>query len=119
MIFIVAELHKGCIFEFTIKTNKMNTEFKGTQGEWKVEQELGYDCDVIYEGGEICWLGLSDVSDEEKLPNAQLIAAAPELLKELQKIKFDIEMGFIDVRKSSPIYDGIVRAINKALGNNN
>ena len=23
MIFIVAELHKGCIFEFTIKTNNM------------------------------------------------------------------------------------------------
>ena len=41
--------------------------------------------------------------------------AAPELLKELQKIKLDIDLGVISVRKSSPIYQGIVRAINKAL----
>jgi hypothetical protein len=56
-------------------------EFKGTKGEWIVEKELGYDCDVIYKGGEICWLGLSDVIDEEKVANAKLIAAAPELLE--------------------------------------
>ena len=41
--------------------------------------------------------------------------AAPELLKELQKIKLDIDLGVISVRKSSPIYQGIVRVINKAL----
>ena len=90
-------------------------EFKGTKGEWKVEQETGYDCDVVYEGGEICWLGLSDASHKEQKANAKLIAAAPELLKELQKIKLDIDLGVISVRKSSPIYQGIVRAINKAL----
>ena len=45
--------------------------------------------------------------------------AAPELLKELQKIKLDIDMGTIGVRKSSPIYQGIVRVINKALNQNN
>ena len=93
----------------------MNTEFKGTQGEWKVEQKLGYDCDVIYEGGEICWLGLSDVSDEEKLPNAQLIAAAPELLKALQtllsRVKNEIHAPFAIIEAE--------QAINKALGNNN
>jgi hypothetical protein len=67
-------------------------EFKGTKGEWSVEQELGYDCDVIYEGGEICWLGLSDVIDEEKIANAQLIAAAPKLLKALQELLYDMDM---------------------------
>jgi hypothetical protein len=45
----------------------------------------------------------------------KIIEAAPELLKELRKIKLDIDLGTISVRKSSPIYQGIVRAINKAL----
>jgi hypothetical protein len=96
-------------------------EFKGTKGEWSVEQELGYDCDVIYEGGEICWLGLSDVIDEEKIANAQLIAAAPGLLKALQdllnqdRIKLSIEASghlseFNDKVKACE------KAINKALG---
>jgi hypothetical protein len=94
----------------------MNTEFKGTQGEWSVKQELGYDCDVIYEGGEICWLGLSDVSDEEKLPNAQLIAAAPELLKAL--IKSVVSMKLVDEIKFKEEINQAEKAINKALGNN-
>ena len=112
----------------------MNTEFKGTQGEWKVDASITkLETKIVCGKIRICeakHYNNGDMEDEENYfkndpsikegkANAQLIAAAPELLKELQKIKFDIEMGFIDVRKSSPIYDGIVRAINKALGNNN
>jgi hypothetical protein len=112
----------------------MNTEFKGTQGEWKSVNNDSYwevinnrkynDNESIftaslhinkYHKGEI----YSDSLSNESKANAQLIAAAPELLKELQKIKLDIEIGVIGVRKSSPIYQGIVRSINKALGNNN
>tara|TARA_R110000851_G_scaffold326954_1_gene496039 strand:+ start:40 stop:324 length:285 start_codon:yes stop_codon:yes gene_type:complete len=88
-------------------------QFKGTQGEWKFEKKLGYDCDVIHKGGEICWLGLSNVSDEEQEANAKLIAVAPELLKALIKsvnsMKLADEAEFRDEIKQA------TEAINKAL----
>jgi hypothetical protein len=88
-------------------------EFKGTKGEWSVEKELGYDCDVIYKGGEICWLGLSDVIDEEKVANAKLIAAAPELLKALQIL---LNLTTTLKHPSIDFANGTAReAINKAL----
>jgi hypothetical protein len=51
----------------------------------------------------------------EQQANAKLIASAPDLLKELQKIQLDIKLGTIPIRKDSPIYRGIEQAINKAL----
>mgnify|MGYP003661635379 CR=1 FL=1 len=91
-------------------------EFKGTQGYWKVvnETQIAFsqddfntkDCDLYEHQYD---------SFEELIANAKLIASAPDLLKELQKIKLDIDLGVIGVRKSSPIYSGIVNAINKAL----
>ena len=62
-------------------------EFKGTKGEWSVSQELGFELDVIHENGDICWLALSEEPLQEKLANAKLIAAAPELLEALLEIK--------------------------------
>jgi hypothetical protein len=99
-------------------------EFKGTKGEWLVEQESGYDCDVVCDGVDICWLGLSDVSGEEQQANAKLIAAAPWLLKALQVFvdfrKEDLE-GWIDegtpvtmTVQSEDLYKAL-NAINKAL----
>lgn len=93
-------------------------EFKGTKGEWKLSKRR---LDYRYLSGEgwedfarVCVMVDGSGNDEGKA-NAKLIASAPELLKELQKIKLDIDLGIIDVRQSSPIYEGIVRAINKAL----
>ena len=96
-------------------------EFKGTKGEWKVEQETGYDCDVVYEGGEICWLGLSDASHKEQKANAKLIAAAPELLKALIFLKQEYEklVDCGDCGNWNPRQDNCIvlakEAINKAL----
>jgi hypothetical protein len=91
-------------------------EFKGTKGEWSVEQELGYDCDVIYEGGEICWLGLSDVIDEEKIANAKLIAAAPELLNALQNSLSALLSLTGNPKNEWEEVKQAEEAINKALG---
>jgi hypothetical protein len=90
-----------------VKYSKM--EFNGTQGEWKV-RKTGKLNDV-YNQEESNWFIAQDINPYD----AQLIATAPELLKELQKIKLDIDLGIIEVRKSSPIYQGIVRVIDKAL----
>jgi K+/H+ antiporter YhaU regulatory subunit KhtT len=102
--------------QLTIKTNKM--KFKGTKGEWTtgLYPNLNHPHRTVLtteNQKEICTIHLDNI---EVRANAKLIAAAPELLKELQKIKLDIEIGVIGVRKSSPIYQGIVRSINKALG---
>ena len=83
-------------------------EFKGTKGEWTVKRERGYDIDVTNKDGDICWLGLSEFTDETKLANAKLIAAAPELLA------FAIEMAK-RYPNSKWIKDQATEAINKAL----
>jgi hypothetical protein len=114
-------------------------EFKGTQGEWKVIDgwKLDSNGNEIKQKGtmfpSVLFLGDKETfqksmgrtgitintshnnSCESIMANAKLIASAPDLLKELQKIKLDIDLGVIGVRKSSPIYSGIVNAINKAL----
>ena len=60
--------------------------------------------------------GKEEVMSFEDLKDySALFAAAPELLKELQKIKLDMDLGTIRVRKDSPIYEGVERVINKAL----
>ena len=74
-------------------------EFKGIHGPWHYDDELG---GVYSKGGQF----VCDVTDKN---NANLIAAAPELLEALQIICFyeDIPQGQRDVAEA---------AINKALG---
>ena len=104
-------------------------EFKGTKGEWTVKRERGYDIDVTNKDGDICWLGLSEFTDETKLANAKLIAAAPELLKALLETDKDLCIlwaQILDLEKTNPIAEGLSNlikqwrernkeAINKAL----
>lgn len=61
----------------------MNTEFKGTKGEFKVEM-LGYAYKVATD--EILIADIHGNNEEEAEANAKLIAAAPELLAALQMI---------------------------------
>lgn len=58
-------------------------EFKGTTGPWFVGDELKVFTD---EGRYICRQSVG-LPDEKAEANAHLIAAAPELLKELQRLR--------------------------------
>lgn len=111
-------------------------QFKGTKGEWNVQHDTNHiECngEIITIGGFLrkpddsqlmgeSWIAMRKRTEpervsieQEKKANAHLIAAAPEMLQELQKLKLDMDLGTINVRKDSPIYLGVERVINKAL----
>ncbi len=48
-------------------------------------------------------------------PNAKLIAAAPDLLNELKKVRLDIKLSGV-FKEDSPIVQGIDSVIQKAIG---
>ncbi|OCB77995.1 hypothetical protein [Flavobacterium crassostreae] len=66
------------------------TKFKGTTKEWRISKdglEVTASRKGILEGSKrICDIADFGKSEEEKLANAKLIAAAPELLKALSKM---------------------------------
>jgi hypothetical protein len=88
---------------------------KHTKGEWcpvnyagQINIQLGeYYCDSNL-------LDMEMFDEEEVIANGKLMAAAPILLKELQKIQLDIKLGTIPIKKDSPIAQGIENAIAKA-----
>jgi hypothetical protein len=107
-------------------------QFKGTQGEWKLSEEITHGRQMVDLGE---WNGCVDVwhhygnsiTKQEAIANAELIAAAPELLNVLQVFvdfpKEDLE-GWIDegtpvtmTVQSEDLYKAL-NAINKALGIN-
>lgn len=94
-------------------------EFKGTKGEWSISKEEGYDYDIVCNGKEICWLGLADCEDNEKLQNAKLMAASKELLDALTKLIEETEgyeaKGLVDKLHLKSARENAERAINKAL----
>ena len=105
----------------------MKKEFKGTKGKWCTSP---HDPTVVIADIESSavlaeflddrsWL--SDSTKEEAIANAQLTAAAPEMLKVLQKLvhlqEYKMENGkwegYIEERMA--IYDDVKKVINKAL----
>lgn len=86
----------------------MSNEFKGTKGPWRFNgSEIeSKSCDYIADV-----YGTNADTDEEKA-NAQLIAAAPELLDALEKLIL-----FTKPSKSNALaLSNAYSAINKALG---
>jgi len=104
----------------TIKTKDMKTaeEFKGTKGIWEVLfiEFKNYDilC-VAREDTVISQQTFGGKATEEMRANAQLIAAAPDLLEALMIINGDIERG-PNPYTSQEIKGVVEKAINKALG---
>jgi len=88
-------------------------EFKGTQGEWKIKsgKEMNGVYTIATNENEICTIW-DAVIQEETNPNTNLIAAAPDMLKVLQKIlEYNLEEVYPGFNKDT----GIEEVINKAL----
>lgn len=95
-------------------------EFKGTPGSWEVEDN-GYFYDInAVRGtvGNVCSSASWFDNDEHRGPvamaNAQLIAAAPELLEALTSTLDEI--GFWMSQQKPELREKLVSAIAKALG---
>ena len=92
-------------------------EFKGTSAPWVHKNgEIGHsDKQIIKNENHFDWVATVQVSNvPEWEANAQLIAAAPELLEALQQSqKFLVELG---TQESGIAYYNSMQAIKKALG---
>lgn len=101
----------------------MNTEFKGTPRPW--DYEIWNSRVVFQEPMMDLWFKDHKDSDsnfkndrEEVLANAQLIAAAPDLLEALMLAKEELNNP-LNVTPRTSLSEAIKSAINKALGNAN
>lgn len=92
-------------------------EFKGTKSEWKIQEP--YNTFVYGSDGKLICQIKYDPFSEESTANAQLIAAAPELLNALQALMDGVANlppltaieGILEKQ-----YKQAEKAINKALG---
>lgn len=102
-----------------------------TQGEWKFvnRDDVDYACWVMVEGKYICQVHGKVVNDDKHVPmeemfaNAELITAAPDILKQLQecqdiiKIMLDNNIGrgsLLGKIYLSKVFNGNEKAILKA-----
>lgn len=93
------------------------SEFKGTPGGWVVDED--YDV-TTSDGRVVAFTAVGVFEEEEILKNAQLIAAAPDLLEALQDVMAEQSgtekiCGHNGFTCTCP-YDRAKAAINKALG---
>lgn len=97
-------------------------QFKGTSGKWEFEKDPDYPIHGIWSKDQFptyiartCYAGAS-------LENAQLIAAAPELLAALKECINAMEYGDPKEETTSLAWNRVIfngrKAINKALNNN-
>lgn len=100
---------------------KAAEEFKGTTSEWKIQEP--YNTFVYGSEGKLICQMKYDPFSEESIANAQLIAAAPELLKELIDFckTFESTIGYqgYDHNVFVALNDRYIKskkAIKKALG---
>jgi hypothetical protein len=92
-------------------------EFKGTNGEWKIQEP--YNTFVYGSDGKLICQIKYDPFSEESIANAQLIAAAPVLLEALLSLMDGVAnlppLVAIDGVLKTEWEQGL-KAINKALG---
>ena len=89
------------------------TESKITEGLWETYQDAHCISVKDGEGYPLLVLRTGERSVEENEANAQLIAAAPELLAALEALLEQADLGEVD-EETQPIVDQAKRAINKA-----
>ena len=98
-------------------------QFKGTKGKWRIiEKQVPHTGGLILEVHEFqnnlqgCIIGRVTTNNyEARRANAQLIAAAPELLENLLRIVDRLEE--CDLQHNFPsAYERAKKSINKALG---
>lgn len=102
----------------------MMNKFKGTPGPWYVEEIVGIYTPIVHSGEGLgyCPPVLAKVttrysSSEQAKCNANLIAAAPELLEALQRMTKLYESLMSDCGvQHKDLTDSAQAAINKALG---
>ena len=87
-------------------------EFKGTKGEWYMSNDTGV---VIYSDNLRFCQYITGRTEEEALANAQLIAAAPELLNTLMELHDLLEENLPEWYLKGH-HNRAEKAINKALG---
>lgn len=63
-----------------------NLEFKGTKGEWDLTKFRN-----VYGDGKMICATQSNFTEEEEIANAKLIAAAPDLLQIVLRLKKEYE----------------------------
>ena len=99
-------------------------EFKGTKGEWRIEDKLGDETSYLILdkiGYEVCVADSEFIKDiDEVIANAKLIAAAPDLLEALQLVTDELFQAIecinsVESAKSSTNIKIAEKAINKAL----
>lgn len=101
-------------------------EFKGTEGEWIISEELS-NWIISENHGDICRISLKNGSDGTKeRANAHLVAAAPDNLKQLKiEVEFlnevigmlkNCDSSSINISKVNSRIGRIQQDIDKALG---
>lgn len=96
-------------------------KFKGTKGKWMIKPLMDGDSNIQivfddwYKNTPDISLTLKDDIREEQKDNAQLIAAAPDLLQALQELKSWVGK-LDDWRGEDPPCELVETALQKALG---